>query len=438
MNKKELSSWLTWIEACHPQDMELGLDRVASVYQSMGAPKLASTVITLAGTNGKGSTSKFLEVAFLSEGSSVGVYSSPHLHVYNERFTINGQSVSDDRLCEAFEKVELARSSTELTYFEISTLVAFQLFSQYELDVVLLEVGLGGRLDAVNIIDADIAVITSIGLDHCEWLGNTVEEIAAEKAGIMRAQKPVVCGEAFLPETFHQLSQQYQSLLFMRSEHFDVKIETMSGGLASCWSWLSYSYGHLECQIDHLHHPFIPLDNVATALQVLLVSGIKLNADKVNSWIVESKLSGRFECWQKPFQLVFDVAHNELSAKYLSENLKRHIKLESKRAKKIDRIYGVFSVLSDKPTDKILKPLIDIVDHWMFVDLGDNVPRRLPPNQIVDQFRQLKDEEEDNYSVYEAMQNTIEQLSKTVSEDDLIVVFGSFYTVAQAQEILSQ
>ena len=201
---QSLSDWLSYLEQIHPQQIELGLQRVKTVAERAALTQLPGIVITVGGTNGKGSTCAMLASILQAAGYTTGVYASPHLLRYNERVKINGHEVSDEDLCSAFADIEQKRADISLTFFEFGTLAAFAVFKKYQPDVILLEVGLGGRLDATNIIDADISVITSIDLDHCDWLGNTRDAIATEKAGIYRSEKPAICGDLILRKHYMQ------------------------------------------------------------------------------------------------------------------------------------------------------------------------------------------------------------------------------------------
>ncbi|HAW24918.1 MAG TPA: bifunctional tetrahydrofolate synthase/dihydrofolate synthase, partial [Pseudomonas sp.] len=201
MTGRSLGGWLEYLEQLHPVAIDMGLERCREVAARLGLTRPACQVVTVTGTNGKGSTCAFIARMLAGQGKTVGVYSSPHLLRYNERVRVNDADATDEALCEAFEAVEQARGSVSLTYFEMGTLAAFWLFEREALDAVVLEVGLGGRLDAVNLVDADVAVVTNIGLDHAEWLGTTRESVAFEKAGIFRPAKPAVCGDFNPPES---------------------------------------------------------------------------------------------------------------------------------------------------------------------------------------------------------------------------------------------
>ncbi|MCG7964842.1 MAG: Mur ligase family protein, partial [Candidatus Thiodiazotropha taylori] len=222
MRFNSLEQWLDWQTTLHPKEIELGLERVASVWQRLKPAGLQSLVVTVAGTNGKGSSVAMLESIYRQAGYRVGAYTSPHLVRYNERIRIDGREVSDEALCLAFEQVDQARGETVLTYFEFATLAALMIFAEQPLDLVILEVGLGGRLDAVNIIDADLALITTVDLDHTDWLGNSREEIGLEKAGIMRPKQPVVVGDSGIPESVPGFAKQIGAELYLAGRDFNA------------------------------------------------------------------------------------------------------------------------------------------------------------------------------------------------------------------------
>lgn len=228
---RSLADWLSYLEQLHPTAIDMGLERVRVVADRLGLTRPAPKVITVTGTNGKGSTCTFLAALLSGQGLRVGVYSSPHLLRYNERVRIAGEQAGDDQLCVAFEAVEQARGEVSLTYFEMGTLAAFWLFERAQLDAAVLEVGLGGRLDAVNLVDADVAVITNVGLDHAEWLGTTRDSVATEKAGIMRTGRPVVCGDLQPPLPLLQRARQLGAPLSLRGRDYDLAVTDQG------WDW---------------------------------------------------------------------------------------------------------------------------------------------------------------------------------------------------------
>ncbi len=261
---RNLTDWLLWIEHSHPADMVLELDRIAAVAGRLALPASRATVVTVAGTNGKGSVVRLLQSLAASSGLSTGVYTSPHLFRFNERIVIDGIPVSDAALCAAFERVEAAREGTPLTYFEFSTLVALLVFfGQPSIDLIILEVGLGGRLDAVNIVDADVAVITSIGLDHTEWLGDSREAIGVEKAGIRRPGRPLVCGDWQPPASIGKAAAQSGTPLFSQGKDFGI------GAKDIYWQSTEGVLHRSPCPSEVR----LGADNLATALQALALAG---------------------------------------------------------------------------------------------------------------------------------------------------------------------
>jgi len=231
MTQRTLADWLAYLEQLHPTAIDMGLERSHQVAQRLGLHRPAPRVVTVTGTNGKGSTCAFLASLLRAQGLKVGVYSSPHLLAYNERVQIDGVDASDDALCEAFVAVEAARGETSLTYFEMGTLAAFWLFERSGLDAVVLEVGLGGRLDAVNLVDADLALVTSIGIDHADWLGDTRESVAFEKAGIFRAGKPALCGDLDPPAPLVERAAALNAPFILRGRDYDLAVGE------GAWHW---------------------------------------------------------------------------------------------------------------------------------------------------------------------------------------------------------
>ncbi|MFB0975599.1 MAG: bifunctional tetrahydrofolate synthase/dihydrofolate synthase, partial [Tolumonas sp.] len=269
---QSLSDWLSYLEQIHPQQIDLGLQRVKTVAERADLTRLPGIVITVGGTNGKGSTCAMLASILQAAGYSTGVYASPHLLRYNERVKINGSEVSDEDLCSAFFEIEQKRAEISLTFFEFGTLAAFAVFKKCQPDVILLEVGLGGRLDATNIIDADISVITSIDLDHCDWLGDTREAIAVEKAGIYRPGKPAICGEPNPPQTLYTAADQIDARLYEVGEQFSYQLAGES------WEFQGQHW-----QLKNLPVPALPLQNAATVLAALEHIPLSISQDAIHN-----------------------------------------------------------------------------------------------------------------------------------------------------------
>lgn len=420
---RSLPDWLSYLEQLHPSAIDMGLERSRQVYQRLGLGKLAPLVVIVTGTNGKGSTCAFLASLLSFQGLQVGVYSSPHLLRYNERVRIAGCDATDDALCEAFSAVEHARGDISLTYFEMGTLAAFWLFERAGLDAVVLEVGLGGRLDAVNLVDADLALVTSIGVDHAEWLGNTRESVAAEKAGILRAGKPVLCGDLAPPLPLLQRAGELGCPLFLRGRDFDLQVGK------SAWSWRGLTAGGEVVQLDDLPLLDLPMDNAALALQAYAALDMPWQAEKLIAALSSTQVTGRLDRrtlnWKgKPLSLLLDVGHNPHAAEYLSVRLAQH--------PVTGRRLAVFGLLSDKDLPGVLAPLVAHVQQWAVAPL--DCPRSRPTSELMAGLQELGVQAHSHASVAEALLVQCD----LACEDDEILVFGSFYCVAEALEWLSQ
>jgi len=308
-----LSQWLQRLEALHPTEIELGLDRVRAVGERLGCLRPAPLVILVGGTNGKGTTSALLAALLETQGMKVGVYSSPHIRRYNERVMVNGKEVSDEDLCAGFRAVETLRGDTSLTYFEFGTLAALNWFDRQDLDACVLEIGLGGRLDAVNIVDPDISVVTSIGLDHQAWLGDTVEQIAYEKVGIARPGQLLVCGQPNPPANARIAVEEIAASWVGRGEAFDVERDK-DGRLT-----VNYLQDGKHCRL-HLPGARIPYHNVATAVQTLALLDLLPPQDHIERVLHRLRVPGRLQSYRNKSGLVItlDVAHNEQAAAYLT------------------------------------------------------------------------------------------------------------------------
>ncbi|MEW5823763.1 MAG: bifunctional tetrahydrofolate synthase/dihydrofolate synthase [Pseudomonadota bacterium] len=418
-----LSDWLHWLEAQHPRTIELGLERVGQVADRLGLRQpFSGTIISIAGTNGKGSSVALLQAALQAAGLSVGAYTSPHLEHYAERIRIDGQPVSEAALTNAFARIESARQGTPLTYFEFGTLAALLIFRESVLDVLLLEVGMGGRLDAVNCVDADIALITNIALDHQEWLGEDIETIAGEKAGILRAGRPVVFSGAHCPGAIVEETRRLGCPLYRRGEAFNVRIETDG------WSW----HGP-HASLENLPHPALAgthqIDNAAGVLMVLsLLEGRGVPREGVRQALTQVRHPGRFECFvvntgNGAHEIILDVAHNPDGARALAETLAQHPPRSG------GRTLALCAVLTDKDADGLVEPLLTQVAQWVVCGLsgprGDEGQRvqdallRQGVTQIAHEARV-----EDGYN----------RALTLLGPDDRLVVFGSFLTVAEVRK----
>ena len=320
MASRSLAQWLAYLEQLHPSAIDMGLDRVREVAQRLGLTRPAPRVVTVTGTNGKGSTCAFLASLLRASGQRVGVYASPHLVRYNERVDVDGTLASDSDLCTAFAAVEAARGEISLTYFEVGTLAAFWLFERARLDVAVLEVGLGGRLDAVNLIDADLALVTSIGLDHAEWLGDTRESVAVEKAGIFRAGKPALCGDLEPPAPLIQAAERLGAPLLLRGEAFDLQIESAG------WFWRGRDAQGNALALPGLPLLDLPMENAALALQAYALLDQPWLPEQIAAALQATRMTGRLDRRQveragETRSVLLDVAHNPHAAEYLARRL---------------------------------------------------------------------------------------------------------------------
>ncbi|OZN24943.1 bifunctional tetrahydrofolate synthase/dihydrofolate synthase [Actinobacillus seminis] len=434
-----LAEWLSYLENSHFKAIDLGLARVQSVAQQLDLLTPAPFVITVGGTNGKGTTCRLLEILLLNAGYRVGVYSSPHLLRYNERVRIQNQELPDSAHCESFVFIDAHRSAS-LTYFEFSTLSALHLFKQAKLDVVILEVGLGGRLDATNIVDSDIAVITGIDIDHTEFLGNTREQIGFEKAGIFRANKPVVIGDPQIPDSMLQQANKLHCHIMRRDMEWLYQSESTH------WTWQGNKQGQ-KVRLENLPFPRIPLANAATALAVVQHLPFDISAQVIMQSLQQVELNGRFQfiapekltvlaasvgkTTKTLAKMVIDVGHNPQAARYLAE------KLTALRPQIQGKIIAVCGILKDKDTQGVLSPLLPFVDYWYCATLegsrGQAGEALLYALQQVAQTHLQSVSAEAQTSVAEAVKSAVKNSEKS----DLILVFGSFYTVAGLLECLT-
>lgn len=411
---KSLEEWLSWQESLHPEEIELGLDRIRRVAQRLGVIDPEPAVITVAGTNGKGSSIAILESIALSGGLRVGAYTSPHLLRYNERIRINGVAVDDQLLCEAFERVDRARQEDSLTYFEFGTLAALDLFRQQPLDLLILEVGLGGRLDAVNLVDADVSLLTTVDLDHQEWLGEDRESIGREKAGIFRPGRPAIIGESNPPQSVLAYAEKLGAPLFCADQHFSwVQHGTE-------WHWRGAAGKRLESlPLPALSGP-IQLRNSAVALAVFQQLGWlpRLEGEAIQRGLQQVTLPGRFQRIRQHPEVVVDVSHNPQAAAVLAENLaSRPVQ---------GRTIAVVAMLQDKEMDAVIECVAPQVEQWVGAGLSGGRGATSKEMEAVLHTAVGEDRVKMEESVAQAWQRALAFAEK----EDRIVVFGSFYTVA--------
>jgi dihydrofolate synthase/folylpolyglutamate synthase len=414
MKYNTLDDWLAWQTTLHAREIELGLDRIETVAKNLNLLDCPFSVITVAGTNGKGSTVAMLSAILHHAGYKVGTYTSPHIVHYNERIRIGLRCVQDEQLCQSFEKINTARDGISLSFFEFATLTALDIFHENKIDVAILEVGLGGRLDATNIVDNDLAFVTSIGLDHTEWLGDNRELIGYEKSGIFRANTPAICGDIDAPNSIAETAKKVNADLFQLNTDFSYKVAKTS------WSFLTDGY--------ELHG--LPLPNLSGAVQIrnaasvvmglhCLSEKLPLSTDAIETGLREVTLEGRFQRIVKDCEIILDVAHNFDSAKILAENLMA--------LPKPQKTIAVFAILSDKDVDGIVSLLHSHIDDWYISQV--NSPRRMPVDQVKQSV--MKQSSDASVRVFESVEHAYSQAQMDASEGDRIIVFGSIFTVSE-------
>ncbi|EKT4524514.1 bifunctional tetrahydrofolate synthase/dihydrofolate synthase [Pseudomonas putida] len=423
MNLHTLGDWLAYLEQLHPSAIDMGLERSQQVAARLGLGRLAPRVVTVTGTNGKGSTCAFVASLLRAQGLKVGVYSSPHLLRYNERVRIDGVEASDERLCEAFAAVEAARGETSLTYFEMGTLAAFWLFQRSSLDAVVLEVGLGGRLDAVNLADADLALVTSIGVDHADYLGDTRESVAFEKAGIFRQGKPALCGDLNPPQPLLDKARELACPFLLRGRDFDLATTDQH------WQWRGSRPDGSSVELHDLPLLDLPMENAALALQAYLLMGLPFEVGQIRQTLLDTQVTGRLDRrtvrWQgRRLELLLDVGHNPHAAEYLAARLAaRPVK---------GRRLAVFGLLADKDLEGVIAPFKGLVDEWAVAPL--DTPRSRPAAELVAALTNLGAAVKSYPSVEAALEGQCAQ----ATADDQILLFGSFFCVGQALEWLER
>ncbi len=408
-----LEAWLRWQERLHPRAIDLGLERVASVWRRLDAPLEGTTVITVAGTNGKGSTVALLEAILMQAGLSTGSYTSPHLVRYNERIRLDGEPVADEALLEAFDAVDRARGKTALTYFEFGTLAALWILSRQRVEAALLEVGLGGRLDAVNLLDADLALVTSIGLDHQEWLGGDREAIGREKAGIFRPGRPAVFSAPDMPASVGEAAAVLGTPLHRNGVHFHLA-EQEAG-----WSWWSGSR-----RFDDLPPPALPgrhqLDNAAGVLMALRLLEERLPVDEpaIRRGLRQVALPGRLQRIRRGgVTWILDVAHNPQAVEALAGALEAR--------PRSGRTLALFGMFRDKDAAAAIRLLEPLVDEWHYVSLRGERGR---PAARLAEIRPGR--------IHDSVAEGLRAVEARARPGDRVVVFGSFRVVEQALPLL--
>lgn len=406
-----LNEWLSWIKSFHCQIIDLSLERITQVAERLGLLKVNPVVVTVAGTNGKGSCVAGIENIMLAEGYKVGAFTSPFLLQYNEQVRLQGEAVSDSLLCDSFEKVRNACGQITLTPFEFGTLAALVIFKNAKLDLWILEVGMGGRWDAVNVISADLAIIASIGIDHVEWLGKTREAIGYEKAGIFRPHQLAVYGDFEPPSSVIQYAHSLQTPLFFQGKDFNFVEKEKK------WDWFG-----IKMQLRDLPLPSLALQNMSTVLMgiELLTKKLPVSRGAIETGLKNVMLPGRIQVIRKNnITRILDVSHNpaavEMLVKYLEKN-----PFESKT-------HAVFSMLADKDIIETVRVIQAHVDHWYVAPIVS--ARAASMELLKDCFKKLNIQ---NVSFFQSIK-TAEQYA-SASGCDRLLVFGSFHTVAEVIE----
>jgi dihydrofolate synthase / folylpolyglutamate synthase len=416
MHEPDLAEWLNKLTMLHPRSIDLSLERIKEVATRLSIWPIKCPVITVAGTNGKGSCVTLLESILLAAGYRAGAYFSPHLIHFNERIRYQGSTATDAEICSAFSRIEHARNNISLTYFEFATLAAILIFQQQQLDVWILEVGLGGRLDAVNIFDADVAMISTIALDHTDWLGNTREKIGFEKAGIIRAHKPVICGDFAVPESIQHYAAELKAPLYCQTTDFAYSRQDYY------WMWWNR-----EGQLTDLPLLQFELQNAATVLQAIhhLPQPLKVSVDAIRQGLQQARLPGRFQIIPGKIVQILDVAHNPAAGELLAKRLATE--------PCSGHTLAVVAMLADKDRQGTLTPLLSLVDKWYVASL--NIPRGGEAADLAAILKNLGAEQIHEHAEVEA---AYQACLAAATEGDRILIFGSFYTVAAVLKVLER
>lgn len=415
--KRTLDEWLSWQETLHLSEIDLGLDRIRVVAKKLDLLSPSFPVITVAGTNGKGSCVAMLDAILKAQGYKTGNYTSPHLIQYNERIKLKGANVSDKQIIEAFEEIDVARENTSLTYFEFGTLAAMLIFAKKKVEVAILEVGLGGRLDAANLWDTSLALITSIDIDHIEWLGDDREKIAIEKAGIMRKGVPAISGEPNPPRTIASEAKRLGATLFQLNKDFSYSVTDKEH-----WSWKGWKSQYL-LPTPSLQGEF-QLNNAATVIAGLntIYSLLPVSEDSIKQGLLDASAPGRLQIISNSPEWLIDVAHNPHAAKQLAKHLKTH-PTEGKT-------YALFSMLRDKDINQVLTIMDKHIDEWHIFGLEGS--RGLNINELKHQIthQSIGGDVIGHGSLSEAYQS----LKNIINIKDRVVAFGSFLVVSDLIE----
>lgn len=420
---QSLPEWLSWQETLHFTDVDPGLERIGKVWDKLKISQpLPFKIVTVAGTNGKGSSVALLDAILRAGDYRVGTYTSPHLRYYNERIVVDGQPCSDEQICEAFARIDGARGDVSLTYFEFATLAALLIFIEQEIDIALLEVGMGGRLDAVNLVDADIALITPVGLDHTQWLGHDRETIAREKAGIIRTARPVVCSETDPARSLLAYADECDAPVHIAGQAFSHRIDDLT------WSWSNARHDWPNLPYPALAGEY-QFQNASAVLQVVSLLediGFAVPIGTICTGLKQVCLPGRFQTIAGDIPRILDVTHNQQGAMNLFKLL---------AAKPIEgETYAVMGMLQDKDVQKVVTTLSPVISSWFIGGLDNQ--RGLSGQAAAQQA--LKVVDEDEVQVFQTVPLAYEGAMSCAQSGDRVLVFGSFHTVGAVMEVMEK
>ena len=406
---RNLADWLAYIASLHPEEIELGLERVRRARQRL-AINPSCPIIIIAGTNGKGSCAAGLTSIYRAAGYAVGTFTSPYLFTFNEQVSINGQPVTDEALCSAFRKVGEACMGIELTTFEFLTLAALLIFTGQPLDVLILEVGLGGRLDAVNVMDADVAIVTSIAIDHVDWLGATRELIGKEKAGIFRSARPAICGDQDPPHSLVAYAEQIGAVLYRQGREFSYAEEKSS------WSFSSHTQ---KKAYQALPLTSLATQNMSTVLMAvtLLQPQLPVSEKTLRHALAHIHLPGRIQIIEGEVQKIYDVSHNPASVQHLATRLQS--------MPHQGKTFAVFSMLADKDISASIDAIKSVIDEWHIAPLPQTIKRSANIEQLKAAFHGSE-----IIHIHASVEEAFFAAGQRATRGDRIVVFGSFHTVA--------
>ncbi|AFZ82747.1 bifunctional tetrahydrofolate synthase/dihydrofolate synthase [Candidatus Kinetoplastidibacterium crithidiae] len=416
-----LSAWLKYLERIHPKNIDLGLDRVNNVFRRMNL-KIRGVKFIVGGTNGKGSTCAFLESFLLESGYSVGLYTSPHILSFSERIRVNGNKVGDQEIIDSFCFIENIRKEISLTYFEYSTLAALNIFANKALDALILEVGLGGRLDAVNIIDADCSIITNIGIDHVEWLGNTRDSIGKEKSYIYRKNKSAICGDINPPDSLLNYAYEINANLRLINKDFSFIVDQKNAS----WSYFGDNYNFRDLSMPKLFGN-CQIVNATVALSALdsVYPILSINCQVISLAIEKVFIPARFQVISNNPNLIIDVSHNSHAANVLSDNLQK--------SNNFHRTYAIIGMLKDKDIREVIRLLSKDIDYWYCASTYGE--RGLSSSELENIIKTSINIDENLVRTFPSPSDALNMALTNCSKLDRILVFGSFITVSEIYSV---